>query len=143
MIIKGGRMAEFSVFSQTKNVREIGEKIKVLCEEYHLKGNFIEDVIIAVDEAVTNIMLHGYQGRCDGIINICCKVEPDRLELKLRDEGRVFDVPCFNEIEANKKKTPMEKGGYGLILMNKFMDDIVFSYDEKAKENTLIMKKYF
>ena len=48
------------------------------------------DVLLAVDEAATNVVVHGYQGR-EGVIEIEVLREGDALVIRLRDEAEPFD----------------------------------------------------
>lgn len=135
--------SEFKILSQTRNVCVVGEKLKQICEGMQVPPAIIEDIIIAADEAVTNIMMHGYQGREDGIIDIRCTINKHGIVLRIEDQGKVFWVPSIDSLTRRKQEQALFKGGYGLILMHKFMDVIRFSYDKNRKKNILVMEKAF
>jgi len=136
-------MAKFVVLSSTENVRLIGEKIEVLCLEQSMPPNIREDVVIAVDEAVTNIMIHSYNGREDGEIEITCRCGSGELELQLEDSGTSFTMPRLEGLVERKRSNALTRGGYGLILMHKFMDDVSFFWNSEKEKNILVMKKRF
>ena len=97
-------------------------------------------VQLAVDEAATNIIQHGYNPAIPGIIDIAWRVEHDKLIVTLRDRGRRFnpkDVPAPNIQSPLEEREP---GGLGLYLMNKLMDDVHFEFDDDDG-NLLTMSK--
>lgn len=133
--------ARFQILSRTENVQRAGDRIKQECERFRIASDIVEDVVIAVDEAITNIMLHGYKENRDGIIDICCRISAASIELEVKDTASNFKSPCLPELIARKKRQLFRKGGYGLILMHKFMDHVDYRYDSGSRTNILIMKK--
>ncbi|HPN82648.1 MAG TPA: ATP-binding protein [Spirochaetota bacterium] len=136
-------MTEFCVLSKTENVRVIGSWLKEFCEARHVGSEELEDIIIATDEAVTNIMMHGYQGRTDGLIEIRCRVLDRKVELRIRDNGMTFSMPGLDTLVNKKREEHLVKGGYGLILMHRFMDGVEFRQDGQSGKNVLLMHKNF
>ena len=134
---------EFCVLSKTKNVRVVGSWLKRFCEKRDVGADELEDIIIAMDEAVTNIMMHGYQGRPDGLIEIRCQVHGRLVELRIRDTGTAFATPCIDSLVSKKREEYLIKGGYGLILMHRFMDGVEFCQDGCTGKNVLLMRKHF
>ncbi len=126
-----------SVKSRTENVGQIVKRLGEFCKENNIDQKIIEMLQIATDEAITNIIFHSYKN-IDGIINITFTLDEKTIIIKLVDFGKIF-TPSKKVHNDNKK---VKIGGYGLVLMNKLMDDIQFSYDHKEKANNLIMKKY-
>lgn len=97
-------------------------------------------VQLAVDEAATNIIQHGYEDQAPGTIELEWRVEGDRLVVCLRDRGRRFDP---NNVPAPDITSPLEErqaGGLGLYLMGKLMDAVSFDFDPQDG-NLLTMAK--
>ncbi len=134
---------EFCVLSKTENVRVIGSWLKNFCEKRDVGADELEDIIIATDEAVTNIMMHGYKGQPDGLIEIRCQVRERTVELRIRDSGTTFVMPCIDSLVSKKREEYLVKGGYGLILMHRFMDGVEFRQDGRSGKNVLLMQKNF
>lgn len=81
------------------------------------------DLRLAIDEAVTNIIVHGYQ-RGTGDIEIEITTQARDLVVCLRDQAKAFDPTTFSEQDI---KSPLQRnapGGYGLLLIRKYMDEI-------------------
>lgn len=131
----------FQILSRTENVRRAGDRIKQACADCRVSSDIVEDVVIAVDEAVTNIMLHGYRGESNGVIDISCRISPGVICVEVRDQAGTFKSPDLNELLARKKRQLFRKGGYGLILMHKFMDQVDYCFDSDDAVNILTMIK--
>lgn len=84
----------------------------------------ISDVKTAVSEAVTNAIIHGYDGISDGKVRIYCRISQDILHIEIADQGRGIDnieqamEPLFTT------KPELERSGMGFAFMEAFMDDL-------------------
>ncbi len=85
----------------------------------------LDDIRLAVDEAITNILVHGYHG--GGGIDIEVVPHGRDLTIRLRDQAPPFDpVDAMPEsLEPLDKR--VQPGGFGLYLMQNAMDDISYS----------------
>ncbi|MBM9545745.1 SpoIIE family protein phosphatase [Leptospira sp. 201903074] len=112
----------------------------------HLEGKFtkpfaFDDVLISLDEAATNIVMHSYKDTELSHPSFECRLEliGDNLKVVLIDEGKPFDrkkVPKPS-VEANLKGE--RKGGFGVYLMETLMDKV--SYDFNGKQNITYLEK--
>jgi serine/threonine-protein kinase RsbW len=97
-------------------------------------------VQLAVDEAATNIIQHGYGDTAQGAIELGCNVSGDQFVVTLRDYGRRFnphDVPAPDITSPLEERQP---GGLGLYIMSQLMDVVTFDFDDRAG-NLLTMSK--
>jgi serine/threonine-protein kinase RsbW len=95
---------------------------------------------LAVDEAATNIIQHGYEPNAPGMITVTWKVEAPLVTVTLHDTGKSFDP---TNVPAPNLDSPLEErqeGGLGLYLMGQLMDHVHFTFDEK-RGNLLTMSK--
>jgi anti-sigma regulatory factor (Ser/Thr protein kinase) len=79
--------------------------------------DFQAQVVSAVSEAFNNLVLHGYQGRRDGRIDLILRPGHGQIQIELRDWGKGFDpteVP-MPELDA------LPESGLGLFIMQSFM----------------------
>jgi len=96
-------------------------------------------VQLAVDEASTNIIQHGYDA-VPGEIELSWLVEGPDLIVTLRDRGRRFNP---DDVPAPDITSPLEErqsGGLGLYLMSRLMDSVEFVFDD-TQGNLLKMTK--
>ncbi|MDY0410458.1 anti-sigma B factor RsbW [Virgibacillus soli] len=88
----------------------------------------IEDLKVAVSEAITNAVTHAYDDTELGEITICFGIYPNRLEIMVADHGGSFNLKDIkNKIGPYHPKEPIEnlrEGGFGLFLIDTLMDKV-------------------
>jgi len=98
-------------------------------------------VQLAVDEATTNIIEHGYGEECQSRIDINCEVLKDGLKVVIYDDAQPFDPTSVPEPELNVGLDELKPRGLGIFLMRKMMDEIKYE-PSSDKGNTLTMIKH-
>jgi len=83
----------------------------------------IEDLVLAVDEATTNIILHGYRGE-PGTVEIELQREGEFLLVRLRDKAPTFDPAAFPPPDLTIPIDQRPLGGMGIHLMREMVDEI-------------------
>ncbi len=84
-------------------------------------------IVLAVDEALANVIKHGYQGAPDG--EICIRLEPimapDRsgIQITIRDFGCQVDPAAIRSRDLKE----VRPGGLGVHIIRTVMDDAQYS----------------
>lgn len=101
----------------------------------------ISDVKMAVSEAVTNCIVHGYEGS-QGFVQINAKLIDNVVEIEVVDEGKgIKDIELARQPLYTSSSEP-ERSGMGFTVMETFMDNVdVIS--EIGKGTTVRMIKAF
>ncbi|MEI8364948.1 MAG: ATP-binding protein [Parachlamydiaceae bacterium] len=96
----------------------------------------LQRIELASEEAIVNIIQHGYQGT-QGYIWISCRpVNPDTIEIILKDNG----VPHNPLLNIQEPDHSLEKtGGHGMRLIVSLMDKV--TYQREQDTNILIILK--
>jgi stage II sporulation protein AB (anti-sigma F factor) len=101
--------------------------------------NDLTDIKTAVSEAVTNAIIHGYEGR-DGKVRLDFRIEGDEVTVKVSDDGVGIADVAQAMTPLYTSKPEMERSGMGFTVMETFMDSIdVLS--EPGKGTQVVMKK--
>lgn len=131
---------ELTVHARAENLARIAAFLGDVAEQWGLGPKETFDVQMAVDEACTNVIEHGYGGDERGTIEIICRQTDAGYAISIRDFGRAFDPDAVPEpdIEAPLEERPV--GGLGLFFMRQLMDDVHFQFDE-VQGNVLTMTK--
>jgi len=110
------------------------------CSRHNVSEETVFDLKLAVDEACTNIIEHGYKGMDPGSIILSFRIEPDRILIQITDFGHVFEPaePQKPDVEAALDDGPL--GGWGLYLIYQKMDNI--DYQSSHDGNTLTFTKF-
>jgi len=94
----------------------------------------LADIKTAVSEAVTNAIIHGYEGKL-GTVKIECSINNDEIEIIVIDEGKgIEDIETARQ-PLYTSKPELERSGMGFTVMETFMDrvDIQSRKDEGTK----------
>jgi anti-anti-sigma factor len=95
---------------------------------------------MAVDEAATNIIAHGYEeNELEGEIHILCWQEGQNFVVQLRDNSPPFDPTWVPEPDLNAPLQERREGGLGIFLMRRMMDWVEFS--REGDQNVLSMAR--
>lgn len=128
------------VTSKTENVTRVVQALEKFCMENDIDRKITEPLLVATDEAITNIVIHAYERKPDGEISVYIELNDKFILVELRNIGDRFNPGKIQKREP-EDITNMRVGGYGLILMNSLLDDMEFSYDDSNHTNILTMRK--
>lgn len=95
---------------------------------------------LAVDEAATNIIQHGYDADSPGTIELAWRIQGNELVVTLRDYGRRFNPDNVPPPDLTSPLEERQAGGLGLYLMSRLMDRVQFDFDDQHG-NLLTMVK--
>ena len=103
----------------------------------------ITDVKTAVSEAVTNAIIHGYEGKEDKIVSIEAETSGKEVTMSIIDKG----VGIKNIEEAKEplytSRPDLERSGMGFTVMETFMDSMVVESEEgKGSSFFILLPKY-
>lgn len=101
--------------------------IDLYCQEHPgIDDSVRYELKLAVDEASTNIITHGYAGMNPGSIILCLELEPSQVTLTLTDFGHSFEPnqAPLPDLEAGLEDRPM--GGFGLFFIYQTMNEVSY-----------------
>jgi len=130
---------QFTLKNRIAEIATLGERLGEFAAVHQLTPNVLHDLNLALEEAVTNIISHGYSDHREHEILVCIRVESGAVIAELKDDARPFNPLTVPEADATKPLDERTAGGLGIHLMRKLMDGI--EYQRLEDGNLLIMKK--
>lgn len=120
------------VEARLDNLKVIRDHVEKLARAAGFADMRMYDLVLAVDEAATNILVHGYRvargpeesKTAANVIEVDARFEAPALRVTLRDQAPPFDptaTPIQAELPPLAERMP---GGLGIYLMRKTMDEI-------------------
>ena len=100
----------------------------------------ISDLLVAADEAATNVIVHGYQGH-QGTIEIEVSREVQSVEIHIRDHAPPFDPTAFPLPDLTQPLEKRSLGGLGIYLIRQYMDEITHSITPQGGNELIMTKK--
>ena len=95
------------------------------------------DVQLAVDEACTNIISHGYADLDPGSIILDLDIDPDKLMVTLTDFGQSFEPSSAPVPDVGAPIEERELGGFGLFFIQQSVDEMDYQVTEDGNKMTL------
>ncbi len=130
-----------NVTSELSSVPYVIQSLEKFCMNLDFSRDLIHSLLIATDEAITNIILHAYRGRKDGKIEVSFQLAHGEFMVQMMDYGKKFKPLRIRKKTRSSNLDRLRVGGYGLFLMDNLMDHIQFTYNNNEKANNLIMTK--
>jgi len=107
------------------------------------KHSFPDTVVnafkLCIDEAATNIIKHAYRDH-DGMITMRVIVKKNSMTVVLVDQGKYFDPSRVADPDLKRYIDIGKKGGLGIFIMRKLLDEIEYHHTEEGNE--LRLTKY-
>lgn len=97
------------------------------------------DILLGIEEMVTNIIVHGYRGHA-GEITITLRPAGDALEIRLTDQAPRFDP---TRVPAPDTSLPLEQrplGGMGILLTRYCIDAMHHRVPVQGGNELILMK---
>ena len=98
-------------------------------------------VSIAVDEAVTNVILHAYHGEGEHSVELELRFTAEALEIHILHTGQGIRQDQVVLPDPKEYVKRPRKGGLGLLLMSRFMDEVRFQEDGGSGRNECCLIK--
>ncbi len=109
-----------------------------------LKGHKVSDIevnmmVLAVDEVCANIIIHGHASDEFSEVKLGIDFRNGGVWFEIIDQGNAFDIVSYQEPLIEDLVKNKNKGGIGIMLVKKIMDDIEFK--STPTKNTLTLFK--
>jgi anti-sigma regulatory factor (Ser/Thr protein kinase) len=113
---------ELAVDADLGNLGEIRSFVKQAGAALGVRDDALGDLCLVVDEAVTNVILHGYRG-ARGPVEIHVQRDGDAVVILLRDRARAFDGRGIEAPHLDESLAERKFGGMGVYLIRKLTDE--------------------
>jgi serine phosphatase RsbU (regulator of sigma subunit)/anti-sigma regulatory factor (Ser/Thr protein kinase) len=127
---------ETSHLAILENLQPLREFIRRASINMSLNEDITFAFKIAVDEACTNIIQHGYKGLKPGSIKLIFERDSDRVTLTLYDKGISFNPENAVEADINADWKQRQIGGLGLHMVKEMIDEI--QYDSSPERGNCL-----
>ncbi|MBK7104050.1 MAG: ATP-binding protein [Ignavibacteriae bacterium] len=132
---------KITVKSSTDNLSVIRDFIRTAAKDAGFDNDTSGKIVLAADEACTNIIKHAYKYSNKGKIGINISVKSNKFSVSITDNGEHFNSTSIPEPDLKKYYQEKKVGGLGMFLMKKLMDEVKYS-QPKDKKNKVTLVKY-
>ncbi len=126
---------QFRVPSHPRDLSVVRAAVGELAAVSGLPAEECRGTVLAVDEALANIIRHAYRGDFGREIEISCRATVDYLEVNLLDQGEAPDPARL----APHPLDDVALSGRGTHIIRSIMDEV--SYEQSSGGNLLRLRK--
>ncbi|MBS0557661.1 MAG: SpoIIE family protein phosphatase [Proteobacteria bacterium] len=130
-------LLELEFPAQAAQMRGVRAALRHALDAQGIAPELRDQLVLAVDEACTNIIRHAYGGECTRKIALRLGREHERLVFELRDQAPAVDPACLKLRDLSECKP----GGLGLPFIDALMDDWKILPAPDGHGNILRMRK--
>ena len=131
------RLYRMEVASAEVELLSIKDFVQRVCDAAGCTPKETSNIILAIDEACSNIIRHAYGGKPDGKIILEMGIGLGDLMIKIIDFGKSFDFNSVKDPDLNHYVDIGKKGGLGIWLIKKVMTRV--QYKAHGDRNELIL----
>ncbi len=128
------------IVNDVSEIARVTTRLQSFGLAHGLPETIVDNVALAIDELVSNIIQHGLPPGSRETISLRVALAAGALTLEISDPGRPFDP--LREVPAPDLDSPLEQrriGGLGVHLVRSLMDKV--SYRRRAGRNVLTLSK--
>ena len=133
--------AKILIASSTKNLSTLRDFVEGIAHKIKLDDNVINQIVLSVDEACTNIIKHAHNFNNNNNIDVTVSSDKEEFSVKFEYKGSVgFDPNITHDPDMGEYFKNYKVGGLGVPIMKKFMNKIIAKHIS-PDDNTLILVK--
>jgi anti-sigma regulatory factor (Ser/Thr protein kinase) len=124
-----------------ESLEQVRDVVKEAAAEAELEKKAMYRLILAVDEVMTNIIVHGYEEHgLEGDIGVRIDLNAEQLSVVLEDQAVAFNP--LKASEPDDLDVPLEErdiGGLGVYLALRGVDRFVYERIDEHNHNIMTM----
>lgn len=117
---------DYQVPCSTQRLKEVRNFVNQVLHEYEFSEVDISRMVLAVDEVCSNLIIHSNNCNPEELIELQIKVDEEGITFEIKDQGKAFRPDSYEEPTLNEVIQKKKKGGIGLMLVKRIMDEIEF-----------------
>lgn len=107
-------------------LREIRQFVSDILMDHQYPEAESNKIILAVDEVCANLIIHSNHCNPTETLQLYVDYQNDRIVFEILDHGEGFNLSEYKEPSMEDLIKARRKGGVGLLLVKRIMDDIQF-----------------
>jgi len=133
-MFKNVKKEEITIPAQMSYLIQVRDFVEHIGKRHKFDDKIVNSFKLVIDEACTNIVRHGYRDIKNGEITIKAVIRRLSLTIIIVDQGQSYDPRQANTPDLAKYVDIGKRGGLGILMMRKLMDDLHYSVTERGNE---------
>lgn len=133
------------VFAQLTIASDCGEmdQVNAFLERFLTEHDFdeaeAEDILVAVQEGVTNAIIHGNNLSVQKTVRLELQLDSKQLKIVVCDNGMGFDMQSL--ADPTDPENRMKCNGRGMMFIRTFMDQVINRTNGEGHQLVMIRKR--
>lgn len=121
------RIARLTVPAATASLESVRRFVEARARAAGFGEPGVMQVVLSVDEAAANIVKHAYRGEAGHSFTVSAWTVADTFVVRLQHTGEAFNPATYRApVPLDQAAHERRKGGLGVHLMHRLMDDVRF-----------------
>jgi len=129
----------FKTYCNTHNLKQVRDFVREGLVQNGIADPDIYMMVLAVDEICSNLIIHSNNCDDEKQIDLVLQFIGDKLNITIRDYGISFKYEDHIDNTLEKLVEEKRKGGLGLLLVKKIMDEV--RYETSSGHNCWVLCK--
>ena len=123
------------------HIGELLDFVDAFCDQAGIGEDDRFALRLAIEEVCANVMMHGYEARRPGPLEISFCADADTVSITISDRAQPFDPELAPSPDLDAPAEDRRIGGLGWHLVRQVMDSVSYRYDP-TYGNTVILSKH-
>lgn len=130
---------KLTLHNDVQQISKLADFVDAIAEEASIDPSLAMSLNLALEEAVTNVVMYAYPAGEEGDVDIVSELSDGSLLFTISDKGIPFDPTKKEDADITLGVEERQIGGLGIFLVRQLMDTV--EYERKDGYNILTMKK--
>jgi serine/threonine-protein kinase RsbW len=132
--------SQLVIQARTEQLRELEHWVAQLGVEHVLSPALLHHIDLCLAELVSNVIRYGYPDGKPGTVRIRCWREPERIMIRIEDDGAPFDPTAYVPAALPTLLAEADSGGRGIRLVRHFADELHHLRSAAGNQLTLVFR---
>ncbi|NLD57550.1 MAG: ATP-binding protein [Methanomicrobiales archaeon] len=129
-----------TIDSAIDEIPVVSERLETLMSGARFSPEAVLDTQLAVEEAITNVIVHGYKQKGNEI-RIACQLIDGAIVIRITDSAPPFNPLSLPTPDLDSDVNERRIGGLGIYLIRRVMDGVEYAYEGGNNVFTLTKKR--
>jgi serine/threonine-protein kinase RsbW len=131
-------LIHLQVRSHPQNLKQIRSLMTDVVSKTSLSQDDLGNLVLAVDEACSNIIKHSYKNDHTKNIDLTIQIKTDSIIITIIDYGTKLDISSMKSRNIND----IRPSGLGIYIIKKVMNSIEYTHTPEGFNKVIMIKKF-
>jgi serine/threonine-protein kinase RsbW len=125
------------IANRIEEMQLVANKVEAFGRDHGLPQSAVNDLNVALDEVITNVISYGYTDAADHAIEVALSYDGTDVTVIVTDDGKPFDPLQAPPPKLGASLKTRRVGGLGIHFVRSLMDQCSYSRSNGRNELTL------